>query len=131
MLLVRLTRAGEKAMAAVTAGFGLLLVVLGLGGYFGTMRVSKTALIPAFFGLPILILGLLALADVAPRPVIIAATVLAVLGFCGAARGLPKLVKMLSGATIVRPVAAIMQSVMAALCLGYAAWAIGWLITTG
>jgi hypothetical protein len=118
-------------MAAVTAGFGLLLVVLGLGGYFGTRRVSKTALIPAFIGLPILILGLIALADVATRPAIIAATVFAVLGFCGAARGLPKLVKMLSGATIGRPVAAIMQSVMAALCLGYAAWAIGWLITTG
>jgi len=118
-------------MATVTAGFGLVLVVLGLGGYFGTRRVSVTALIPAFIGLPILILGLVALADVAPRPAIIAATIVAVLGFCGAARGLPKLVKMLSGATIARPIAAVMQSVMAVLCLAYAAWATSWLVSVG
>jgi hypothetical protein len=118
-------------MAAATACFGLVLVILGLGGYFGTRRVSVTALIPAFFGLPILILGLIALADVATRPAIIAATTLAILGFCGAARGLPKLVKMLSGTTVERPIAAVMQSVMAVLCLGYAAWAIVWLVSVG
>lgn len=116
-------------MASVTAGFGILLIVLGLAGYFGTRRVSVTALIPAFIGLPILILGLIALADLAPRHAIIAAVVVAVLGFCGAARGLPKLVRMLSGVTVERPIAAVMQSVMAALCLGYAAWAITWLVT--
>jgi hypothetical protein len=119
---------GEKAMATVTAGFGLVLVVLGLGGYFGTRRVSVTALIPAFIGLPILILGLIAPGEATTRPAIIAATVVAVLGFCGAARGLPKLVKMVSGATVERPIAAVMQSVMAVLCLGYAAWAITWLV---
>ena len=118
-------------MAIVTAGFGLLLVVLGLGGYFGTRRVSKTALIPAYIGLPILVLGLIALSGPATRPALIAATVVAVLGFCGAARGLPKLLGMLSGATVERPIAAIMQSVMAILCLGYAAWAIGWLLWIG
>ena len=118
-------------MAAVTAFFGLLLVVLGLGGYFSTHRISKTALIPAFIGLPILILGLVALSEAATKPALIAATVVAILGFCGAARGLPKLMKMLTGATIERPIAAIMQSVMAVLCLGYSAWAISWLIAAG
>ena len=118
-------------MAAVTAIFGLVLVVLGLGGYIGTGRVSKTALIPAFIGLPIMILGLVALSEAATRPAIIAATVVAILGFCGASRGLPKLVKMLVGATVERPIAAIMQSVLAFLCLGYSAWAITWLVTVG
>lgn len=118
-------------MASVTASFGLLLVVLGLGGYFGTRRVSKTALIPAFIGLPILILGLVGLSETATKPAIIAATVVAFLGFCGASRGLPKLVKMLSGVTIERPIAAIMQSVMAVLCLGYAVWATTWLAAAG
>ena len=118
-------------MAAVTTVFGLLLIVLGLGGYFGSRRVSKTALIPAFIGLPILILGLVALSETATRPAIIAATVVAILGFCGAARGLPKLANMLAGATIERPIAAIMQSVMAVLCLGYMTWAIIWLVTAG
>ena len=116
-------------MASVTAGFGLLLIVLGLGGYFGTKRVSVTALIPAFIGLPILVLGLIAQMDAATRPAIIAAIVVAVVGCAGAARGLPKLMQMLSGTTVERPIAAIMQSVMAGLCLGYAAWAITWLMT--
>jgi len=115
-------------MAVATAAFGLLLVVLGLGGYLGTRRVSKTALIPAFIGLPILMLGLVALSETAMKPAIIAATIVAILGFFGAARGLPKLVMLLSGATVERPIAAIMQSLMAFLCLGYAVWAISWLV---
>jgi hypothetical protein len=118
-------------MASVTVGFGLLLIVLGLGGYLGTKRISKTALIPAYFGLPILVLGLLAQADIAPRPTIIAATVISVLGFFGAGRGLPQLVKMLRGSIILRPIAAVMQSIMALLCLGYAIWAISWILKAG
>ena len=39
--------------------------------------------------------------------------------------------KMLVRATVERPIAAIMQSVMAALRLGYAAWAIIWLVMAG
>jgi hypothetical protein len=66
---------------------------------------------------------------VAPRPAIIAAIVVAVLGFGGAARGLPQLVKLLTGGIVLRPIAAVMQSIMAVLCLGYAAWAIYWLMT--
>ena len=84
---------------------------------------------PCLYRLPILILGLVALSETATRPAIIAATVVAILGFCGAARGLPKLVKMLAGATVERPIAAVMQSVLAVLCLGYSAWAITWLVT--
>ena len=38
-----------------------VLILQGLAGYFGTARVSVTALIPAFFGLPIALAGLLAL----------------------------------------------------------------------
>ena len=48
-------------MASVTIGLAVLLLLLGVGGYFGSGRVSKTALIPAFFGVPILALGLAAL----------------------------------------------------------------------
>ena len=39
---------------------GLILIALGLIGYIGGGRVSVTALIPAFFGLPILLSSLLA-----------------------------------------------------------------------
>lgn len=39
---------------------GLLLILIGAAGYFAGGRVSVTALIPAFFGLPILLSSLLA-----------------------------------------------------------------------
>ncbi len=48
-------------MANVTIGLGIVLLALGLGSYFGSGRTSVTALIPAFFGLPLLVLGWLAL----------------------------------------------------------------------
>ncbi len=48
-------------MAKITFGLGLVLIVLGLGAYFGTGRESLTALIPAFFGLPLALLGVVAL----------------------------------------------------------------------
>jgi hypothetical protein len=116
------------SMASVTAGFGLVLVVLGLGGYFASRRVSVTALIPTFIGLPILVLGLIAQAHAAEKYAVIAAIVVALVGFAGAARGLPKGLRMLSGTQVERPFAAVMQSVMAVLCLGYAIWAISWLV---
>ncbi len=50
-------------MANVTIGLGIVLLALGLGSYFGTGRTSVTALIPAFFGLPLLALGWLALKE--------------------------------------------------------------------
>ncbi|HYT93159.1 MAG TPA: hypothetical protein VEL76_30860, partial [Gemmataceae bacterium] len=78
-------------MAHVTIAFGLLLIVLGVGGYFGSKRVSKTALIPTFFGVPILALGLVALKDEWQRGALYGAVGLAVLGFLGAGRGLPGL----------------------------------------
>ena len=50
-------------MAKITIGLGLVLIALGLGSYFGTGQASVTALIPAFFGLPLLLLGLVALKE--------------------------------------------------------------------
>ncbi len=107
-------------MAGVTIGFGVLLIVLGLGGYFSTKRVSKTALIPAFFGVPILALGLLALVDGWHDQALYGAVALALLGFAGSARGLPGLWKLLRGGQVQRPAAAIARSVMALLCLAFA-----------
>jgi hypothetical protein len=121
---------GFTAMASVTIGFGVLLILLGLGGYFGTRRVSVTALIPAFIGLPILVLGLLAQTETAARGFTWGAAIVAVIGFLGAARGLPQLVRMLAGRPVARPIAAVMQSVMAILCAVYAITVIGWLVTT-
>ena len=41
--------------------FGILLIGLGVGGFFGTGAAHPTALIPAAFGLVLALLGLVAL----------------------------------------------------------------------
>lgn len=48
-------------MAKVTIVFGILLIVLGLVGYFGTGSAHPTALIPTWFGLALGVGGFLAI----------------------------------------------------------------------
>ncbi len=111
-------------MASVTIGLGVLLILLGVGGYYGSGRVSKTALIPAFFGVPILVLGLVALRTDWHDYALYAAIGLAALGFLGSARGLPGLFRLLAGKEVKRPAAAIAQSIMAFLCLVFVIWGV-------
>ncbi len=48
-------------MAKITLLFAVLLIVLGLAGYFGTGSQHPTALIPTWFGVALGIFGLLAM----------------------------------------------------------------------
>ena len=48
-------------MAKVTYVFGVLLILVGLVGYFGTGSAHPTALIPVWFGLALVIGGFLAI----------------------------------------------------------------------
>ena len=48
-------------MAKVTIVFGILLIILGLVGFFGTGGIHYTALIPTWFGLALLLGGFLAI----------------------------------------------------------------------
>ncbi|MGH9606845.1 MAG: hypothetical protein ACRD3N_14235 [Terracidiphilus sp.] len=48
-------------MAKVTLVFAVLLIILGLIGFFGTGSIHPTALIPAWFGLALGLFGLLAI----------------------------------------------------------------------
>jgi hypothetical protein len=48
-------------MAKITLVFAVLLVALGLAGYFGTGSAHPTALIPAWFGLAMGVCGFLAI----------------------------------------------------------------------
>ncbi len=72
-------------MGKITIVFGGLLILLGVGVYAGLMAAegsspSKTALIPAFFGLPILLLGVVALKDAYRKHAMHLVAVLALLG---------------------------------------------------
>ncbi|MEW6741458.1 MAG: hypothetical protein AB1486_01765 [Planctomycetota bacterium] len=111
-------------MPHLTIDFGIVLIVLGLGGYLGTGTTSVTALIPAFFGIPLLALGWAARRSPAGgggarKTLMHVACGLALLGLIGAARGLPGFVSLLSGGRVERPVAVVLQTVMVFFCIGY------------
>ena len=108
-------------MAKTTIGFGVVLILLGLGGYVLSGGVSITALIPAFFGLPILILGVVAQRGYLQRFSLYGVLVLAVLGFLGSVRGSTKLFSLMVGGDVARPFAVLVQSFMAITCLVYIA----------
>ena len=106
-------------MARTTILFGLALIVLGVVGYFATERVSITALIPAFFGVPLVLLGWAALNERYRRHAMHVAVALGLLGFLGSARGLIALPRLMSDAGVERPAAVAAQATMAILMLVY------------
>ncbi len=103
-------------MAKITIGLGFVLIALGLGSYSGTGRASVTALIPAFFGLPLLLLGLVALNERMRKTAILIAVVIGLLGFAGTISGLMKLPVLLTGGELERPTAVAVQAAMAIVC---------------
>ncbi len=103
-------------MTKITIGFGLVLIALGLGSYFGTGQASVTALIPAFFGLPLLLLGLVALKERMRKRAMHVAALIGLLGFAGTVSGLMKLPVLLTGGELARPAAVGVQAGMAIVC---------------
>ena len=71
-------------MAFTTILFGLALTVLGFAGYFLTGTSSFTALIPAVFGLLLLVLGFLARSEASRKHAMHGAAAVALVGFLGA-----------------------------------------------
>jgi hypothetical protein len=106
-------------MVKITIGLGLVLIALGVGGYVGTGRASVTALIPAFFGMPLLLPGLAALKPQRRKHAMHVAVVIGLLGFAGTARGLTNMPALLTGSEVARPGAVAVQAAMAIVCLLY------------
>ena len=100
-------------MPQLTIALAILLVLLGAGGYFGTGRTSVTALIPAFFGVPFLLSGLVALKDGLRMHAMHAASLLALLGVAGA---LFRPAKALAAGALEFNTAVASQLTMAVLC---------------
>ena len=104
-------------MAPVAMGVGVILIILGVGGYFGTGQTSLTALIPAAFGLVFLVLGYLGRNEHLRKHVMHAAALLGLVGcVVPAVMGFPKVVRLAQGQEVERPGAAIAQSIMAVIC---------------
>lgn len=103
-------------MARVSILFGLILIILGLYSYFGVSTESITALIPAFVGVVILILGVIGLKEKNLKHTMHIAAVLMLIAFIGSARGFIGLPELFSG-TAERPWAIIAQVIMGIIAL--------------
>jgi len=106
-------------MAKTTIGLGIFLMILGLVAFFTTGMQSLTALIPTFFGIVFLILGIIGLKESARKMAMHIAMVIGLLGLIGTFPGLIKLFALLTGADVARPAAVITQTIMAILCIYY------------
>lgn len=99
-------------MVRVSTVIGLLLLVLGLVGYFATGRESPTALIPAVFGVLFLVIALIGRKGGKARMhAMHGGAVLALVGALGTARGLAGAIALLGGGEVDRPAAVIAQSI--------------------
>ncbi len=107
-------------MVVTTLLYGILITVLGIIGYFATGQVSKTALIPCVFGLPVIGLAITGwFRPQAIKKTLIASLVIAVLAFLGTAKGVGGVITLVGGGEIARPTATIFQAIMAIASLGY------------
>jgi uncharacterized membrane protein len=70
-------------MPKISVVTGFLLSILGLYGYYGMEKISVTALIPLFLGVPIIVLGVLAFDEKKLKHTMHAASMLVLLGLLG------------------------------------------------
>jgi hypothetical protein len=108
-------------MANIAILFGVLLIALGLIGWFGTGMESPTALIPSVFGLLLVVAGVIARNESRRKHAMHAAAMVGLLGLLGSASGLLQLPALLAGGEVVRPAAAASKSAMAVLCAVFVA----------
>jgi hypothetical protein len=107
-------------MAKLTILFGVLLILVGLIGYFATGHVHPTALIPAGFGLLLGIFGLLADTPDTKRRMLFMhiAVTLGLLGFLATIQGLVQWFEYLAGTLMPKyPSAVESKAAMSILCL--------------
>jgi ABC-type Na+ efflux pump permease subunit len=108
-------------MAKVTITFGVTLVVLGAISFFGTGSTHPTALIPAYFGIGLMLCGFLANSPSDKRRMIIMhlAVTIGLLGFLGSAIMAILESARAHGGPLAHPAAVESQTCMAVICLIY------------
>lgn len=102
-------------MPALTCAYGIVLILLGVIAYATTGGVSVTALIPTFFGVPVLLCGILAYRPGLRKHVMHVVSLLALLAVGGTVPGLVKLPALVTGGDAARPAAVMAQSIMCGL----------------
>jgi len=105
-------------VALITIGEGILLMALGLGGYFYTKAASRTALIPVILGAALVVLGILARRDNLRKHSMHTAMLLALIGFVGSGvMAVLGIVKQLRGVELPYPGAPYINLVIALCCV--------------
>lgn len=105
-------------MSKLSISIGILMIILGAGSFILTGAASATALIPAFFGIAFIGLGIMGIKKESMRKhVMHAALLLAILGIGGSFGGLVNVLGFLAGNELERPNAAYAQAVMALICI--------------
>ena len=108
-------------MPTTTIYFAILLIVTGAIGFIATGSQFPTSLIPTYFGIVLLILGVLARSDNSKRRMLFMhlAVTLALLGFLGTVSSFAGLAKIAQGQAVLRPPAVEEKAAMAVLTLIY------------
>jgi hypothetical protein len=106
-------------VAKLTIVFGFMLVVLGLIGYFGTGHAHPTALIPAGFGLLLMLCGKMGdtLEQKRHAMWMHIAVLIGLVGFLATAKALWQLVQLVRGMPFAYPAAVESKAAMAMLML--------------
>lgn len=106
-------------MPAVSIAFGVVLAALGVLSYFPE-KLSGTALIPSYFGIALIVLGLLAYKDGLRKHVMHVAAMLGLIGaVVPAARIVGKLGEFFSDPTFAAAPAVRAQALMAVIALAF------------
>lgn len=107
-------------MSSISIACGILLILIGIAGYgYGMMSggASPTALIPAIFGLILVILGVVGNAKENLRKHLMhVAVIVGLLGALGTASSFLKIASVING-TAERPAAVVAQFATAIVCL--------------
>ncbi len=104
-------------MPGISIVYSMILIILGLTGYFISDTASVTALIPAFFGVVILVLGLLAFKEKLRRHMMHVVSVLALIGFIANISSLSKYFRLLGGESFENEYAIIFRFWMAVVSI--------------
>ncbi len=108
-------------MSRIAIFFGVVLILVGVIGYVAGNYVSVTALIPAFIGIIIALMGLIAQSKESMRMhAMHVAVLIGLLGFIGTSiRWIPALMNYISNGTVKNSAAFISQTLTALLCLAF------------
>ncbi len=107
----------NENISRVVWSYAVSLILLGVIGYFVTGLQSVTALIPAFFGIIVILILLVFIRFTKPKVTFWILVVFSLIGFIATVKGVPKVFELLQSNDIQRPAAVISQSIMAVLSI--------------